>query len=64
MHIVQLIVDNLNIPNSSLDGLTIGGRFSEPRLIGNVAEIIIFDYILTDYERQLITNYLKTKYSV
>ena len=60
----EVEVDNLNIPNSSLDGLTIGGRFSEPRLIGNVAEIIIFDYILTDYERQLITNYLKTKYSV
>ncbi|MBE9468632.1 MAG: PKD domain-containing protein [Bacteroidetes bacterium] len=50
--------------NNDCNGITIGASYNNDLcLIGNIAEIIIFDTVLTDYDRIKVENYLMYKYS-
>lgn len=49
---------------NSMNGITLGGYFDNNyRLMGDIAEIILYDTILTDNDRTLVENYLMNKYS-
>lgn len=54
-----------DIGSQNLTGLTIGCRFSLTRfLIGDIAEILIYDSALSDSNRLLVENYLSQKYAI
>jgi len=66
----QLYVDGISktittvapIPSSSLG--QIGTRFSIANPNGHIAEILIYDSVLSSTDRQAVENYLKTKYGL
>jgi hypothetical protein len=49
---------------ASISGLVLGGRYNEPRLYGDIAEIIIYDKELLEEERQQVEEHLMEKYGL
>jgi prepilin-type N-terminal cleavage/methylation domain-containing protein len=54
---------SVNIGSNTISGLQIGSKADETmRFTGNIAEIIIFDSILPDKDREIVFSYLTKKY--
>lgn len=48
----------------ALDGVTLAGRYNEPRTHGQIAEIIIYDRRLSDAERSDVESHLISKWGL
>ena len=61
----NILVSSGNTGNNSVNGLTLGARYSNNNFAAvDFAEIIFYNSLLSDPQRQSVENYLITKYAL